>query len=68
MEDRRHPAGGAARLPRPLEAPVSVDREIEVVQFGTICAHAVSMAEAVDLIAQRAAMPSPEVLVGVHDC
>jgi N-acetylglucosaminyldiphosphoundecaprenol N-acetyl-beta-D-mannosaminyltransferase len=32
-----------------------VDREIEVVQFGTICAHAVSMAEAVDLIAQRAA-------------
>ena len=32
-----------------------VDREIEVVQFGPICAHAVSMAEAIDLICQRAA-------------
>jgi N-acetylglucosaminyldiphosphoundecaprenol N-acetyl-beta-D-mannosaminyltransferase len=31
------------------------DREIEAVQFGPICAHAVSMAEAIDLIVQRAA-------------
>jgi N-acetylglucosaminyldiphosphoundecaprenol N-acetyl-beta-D-mannosaminyltransferase len=28
--------------------------EVEVVQFGQVCAHAVSMAEAVDLIARRA--------------
>ena len=31
------------------------DREIEVVQFGPVCAHAVSMGEAIDVIAQRAA-------------
>ncbi|HXK11786.1 MAG TPA: WecB/TagA/CpsF family glycosyltransferase [Vicinamibacteria bacterium] len=31
------------------------EREVEVVQFGSVCAHAVSMEEAVDLIARRAA-------------
>lgn len=33
---------------------MSVDRQIEVVEFGPIRAHAVSMAEAIDLIAERA--------------
>ncbi len=31
------------------------DRQLEAVQYGSICAHAVSMGEAVDLIARRAA-------------
>lgn len=34
---------------------MAVEREVDTVQFGPICAHAVSMAEAVDLIARRAA-------------
>lgn len=34
---------------------MTVGRAIEVVQFGPICVHAVSMAEAIDLIARRAA-------------
>ena len=33
---------------------VTVDDEIEVVQFGPVCAHAVSMPEAIELIAERA--------------
>jgi N-acetylglucosaminyldiphosphoundecaprenol N-acetyl-beta-D-mannosaminyltransferase len=34
---------------------MTVEPEVDAVQFGPICAHAVSMAEAIDLIARRAA-------------
>jgi N-acetylglucosaminyldiphosphoundecaprenol N-acetyl-beta-D-mannosaminyltransferase len=34
---------------------MTVERTVKLVQFGRVCAHAVSMAEAIDIIARRAA-------------
>ena len=52
---RRASRSPARRFCRTITPGMSLERDVEAVQFGPICAHAVSMAEAIDLIVQRAA-------------